>query len=178
MIAAAILAGALHAAEPRQPASTEDVMKLTSTAFGEGKAIPSQYTGTGVDASPPLRWESAPAGTKSFALICDDPDAPGSTWVHWVIYCLPPATAELRANVPVSEVLPDGAMQGLNDFGRIGYGGPLPPPGKPHRYFFKLYALDARPSLAPRAIKQELLQAMNGHVLAEAQLMGTFQRAR
>jgi hypothetical protein len=153
-------------------------MKLVSTAFENGRPIPVQYTGDGPDVSPHLQWSDAPAGTKSFALICDDPDAPAGTWVHWVIHGLPGSAKELPEKIPTAESLPDGLKQGINDFGRIGYGGPLPPPGKPHRYFFKLYALDAAPALKPRATKQELLRAMEGHTLAEAQVMGTYQRAR
>lgn len=151
-------------------------MELTSSAFAPGEPIPMQYTCDGEDLSPPLTWENAPAGTEGFALISDDPDAPGRTWVHWVLYAIPPSATGLEEGVPTSETLPDGAVQGTNDFNRIGYGGPCPPPGSPHRYFFKLYALDATLSLAPGATKQELLEAMEGHILAEAELMGTYQR--
>ena len=153
-------------------------MKLASNAFREGQAIPTKHTCDGADVSPPLTWTDAPAGTKSFALICDDPDAPVGTWVHWVIYGLPAAAKELSENVATSDTLPNGAKQGLNDFRRVGYGGPCPPPGGPHRYFFILYALDTEPSLKPRATKQELLRVMEGHILAESQLMGTYRRAR
>jgi len=153
-------------------------MRLTSTAFEDGKTIPVRFTGFGADESPTLQWSGAPAGTRSFALICDDPDAPMGTWVHWVIYGLPATANELPEKTPAAESLPGGARQGLNDFRRVGYGGPLPPPGKPHRYFFKLYALDAELPLKARATKPELLRAMEGHILAEAQVMGTYQRAR
>jgi Raf kinase inhibitor-like YbhB/YbcL family protein len=153
-------------------------MKLTSMAFAEGQLTPTKYTCDGADVSPPLQWSEVPLGTKNFALICDDPDAPVGTWVHWVIYGLPATTRELPEKVAPTESLPSGAKQGLNDFRRIGYGGPCPPPGKPHRYCFKLYALDAELVLKPRATKQELLRAMEGHILAEAQLMGIYQRAR
>lgn len=153
-------------------------MKLTSITFEEEKAIPTRYTGDGADISPPLQWSGAPDETKSFALICDDPDAPMGTWVHWVIHGLPAAAAGLPEGVVAVESLPDGGSQGLNDFHRIGYGGPLPPPGRPHRYFFKLYALDAGLPLKPRATKAELLRAMEGHILAQAQLMGIYQRRR
>jgi Raf kinase inhibitor-like YbhB/YbcL family protein len=151
-------------------------MQLTSTAFQEGQAIPKQYTGDGKNVSPPLRWTDPPAGTQAFALITDDPDAPRKVWVHWVLFNLPATTRELSEEVPPEETLPGGAAQGKNDFGRISYGGPAPPPGKPHRYFFKLYALDAPLSLRPGATKEELLAAMKGHTLAEAQLMGTYSR--
>ena len=153
-------------------------MKLTSTAFQDGKTIPVKYTGFDADVSPPLQWSGAPAATKGFALICDDPDAPMGTWVHWVIWALPAAATGLPEGVPARESLPDGSRQGTSDFHRIGYGGPLPPPGKPHRYYFRLYALDAEPAVRPGATKQELLRAIQGHTLAEAQIMGTFQRPR
>lgn len=151
-------------------------MQITSTAFAEGQPIPDQYSCAGPDVSPPLTWSNAPAGTKSFALITDDPDAPMGTWVHWVIYNLPPTTTALAENTPRSPELPNGAKQGVNDFGRTGYGGPCPPRGKPHHYHFKIYALDTPLDLKSGATKKELLKAMNGHVLAEGQLVGTFQR--
>ena len=153
-------------------------MKLTSTAFADGNPIPTRHTCDGADVSPPLQWSDAPAGAKSFALICDDPDAPVGDWVHWVIYGLPAATTALPEKIAPSETLPNGARQGVNDFRRVGYGGPCPPPGKPHRYFFKLYALDAELPRQSRASKADLLRAMQGHILAQAQLMGTYQRAR
>ena len=151
-------------------------LKITSTAFTEGEAIPAKYTCQGDDISPPLEWTGAPAGTKSFALICDDPDAPAGTWVHWVIFNLPADASGLPERIDKAETLPDGAAQGTNDFKRTGYGGPCPPPGKPHRYFFKLYALDTVLPLKPKATKEEVLQAMRGHILAEGQLLGTYQR--
>ena len=116
-------------------------IEVTSTAFQQGMTIPKQYTGDGADQSPPLRWSEPPSGTKSIALICDDPDAPRGTWVHWVLFNLPTQTRELEEGVPTTATLPSGAKQGKNDFGNIGYGGPAPPKGKAHRYFFKLYAL-------------------------------------
>src|SRR5215831_16591109 len=118
-------------------------MQLTSTAFTEDGNIPKQHTGDGKDISPELHWSGAPTGTKSFALICDDPDAPRGTWVHWVVFNLPPAKTVLPEGVPTTGKLASGAVQGKNDFGKLGYGGPSPPKGKPHRYFFKIYALDA-----------------------------------
>lgn len=151
-------------------------LTVTSTAFREGQPIPAKYTCQGADVSPPLAWEAPPEGTQSLALICDDPDAPVGTWVHWVLYALPPGTRQLPEHVPAHETLPDGARQGVNDFRRVGYGGPCPPPGRPHRYFFKVYALDRALELPPRATKAQLLQAMAGHILAEGQLMGTYQR--
>jgi Raf kinase inhibitor-like YbhB/YbcL family protein len=153
-------------------------MKVTSSAFQAGQAIPTKYTCEGEDISPPLQWSGVPAGAKSLALICDDPDAPVGRWVHWVLYDLPVMTTDLAEKVPASETLSFGAKQGTNDFKRIGYGGPCPPPGKPHRYYFRLYALDADLLLKPGASKQELLRAMDGHILAEAQLSGIYQRKR
>jgi Raf kinase inhibitor-like YbhB/YbcL family protein len=152
--------------------------QVTSSAFAEGQSIPKKHTCDDKDVSPPLKWSGAPVLTQSFALIADDPDAPVGTWVHWVLYDVPAATSELAEGVDRSQQLPSGARQGINDFHRVGYGGPCPPPGKPHRYFFKLYALDQVPGLKAGATKKELLKAMEGHVLAEAQLMGTYQRAR
>lgn len=151
-------------------------MKLTSTAFAEGKPIPRKHTCEGEDVSPPLSWSDAPAGAKSFALICDDPDAPVGTWVHWVAWNIPASVTALDENTPKQDAIPGGGQQGRNDFKRTGYGGPCPPPGKPHRYFFKLYALDAELDLAAGATKADLERAMQGHILAEAHLMGTYQR--
>jgi len=146
-------------------------VKLTSSAFAEGAPIPARHTCEGDDVSPPLTWTDVPAGTKSFALICDDPDAPGKTWVHWVVWDIPPSTTALPEGF-------DGAEQGLTDFRRTGYGGPCPPPGKPHRYFFKLYALKEPLAVAPRATKADVERAMQGKVLASAIRMGTFARDR
>jgi Raf kinase inhibitor-like YbhB/YbcL family protein len=151
-------------------------IEFTSTAFQQGAPIPKQYTGDGGDKSPPLRWSEPPGGTKSIALICDDPDAPRGTWVHWVLFNLPAQTRELEEGVPTTATLPSGAKQGKNDFGNLGYGGPAPPKGKPHRYFFKLYALEVAPDLASGVTRAELEHAIKGHILAQGQLMGTYQR--
>jgi hypothetical protein len=153
-----------------------DQMQLTSTAFTEGAAIPAKHTCDAKDVSPSLKWTGVPAGAKSLALIVDDPDAPGGTWVHWVLYDLPPSTSELAEDVPKSQYVAGGAKQGLNDFRHLGYGGPCPPHGKPHRYFFKLYALDAVLDLKPGLTKKDLESAMEKHILARAELMGTYQR--
>lgn len=150
-------------------------MDLTSSAFREGAPIPAVYTCEGKDVSPPLSWTALPEGAKGLALISDDPDAPMGTWVHWVAYNIPPRSAGLAEAVPAVKELPDGTRQGITDFGRIGYGGPCPPSGT-HRYFFTLYALDAALSLPPGATKAALEAAMEGHILARAQLMGTYQR--
>lgn len=151
-------------------------IQITSTAFAGGQPIPEKYTCAGPDVSPPLQWTNAPAGVKSFALIADDPDAPMGTWVHWVIYHVPPTTTALAENTPPAPELPDGSRQGINDFRQVGYGGPCPPPGKPHRYYFKLYALDRVLDLQPGATRKDIETAMRGHVLAEGHLIGTYQR--
>lgn len=150
-------------------------IKMTSSAFKEGDIIPRKYTCDGQDISPPLAWESVPDATKSLALISDDPDAPMGTWVHWVIFNLPPDAKELSENVPTQRELKNGAKQGTNDFRRIGYGGPCPPRGT-HRYYFKLYALDTMIDISPGATKSQLLKAMEGHILAQGQLMGKYSR--
>jgi Raf kinase inhibitor-like YbhB/YbcL family protein len=159
-----------------QPEEVAMKIELKSTAFAEGADIPPLYTDDGKDISPSLQWAEPPPQTKSFALICDDPDAPRGTWVHWVLFNLPADQRRLEEAMPAKETLTGGAKQGKNDFGKIGYGGPAPPAGKPHRYFFKLYVLDTMLDLAPGATKEQVLAAMKGHILAEGQLMGRFQR--
>lgn len=151
-------------------------MEITSSDFAADSAIPKQYTCQGLNGSPALSWKGAPNGTASFALVCDDPDAPMGTWVHWVVYNMPAQVAGLPGNVRHDEKLADGTCQGVNDFQTIGYGGPCPPPGKAHRYYFKLYALDAMLVLTGRITKDTLETAMQGHILAQAELMGTFKR--
>ncbi len=150
---------------------------IESLAFKNGEFIPSKYTCDGEDISPALKWSNIPDGTKSLALICDDPDAPIGDWVHWVLYNIPPETKELNENIPSDKILKDGSIHGLNDWKRYGYGGPCPPSGV-HRYFFKLYALDTKLNLAPGATKKQLLEAMKGHILAQGELMGKYQRKR
>jgi Raf kinase inhibitor-like YbhB/YbcL family protein len=156
--------------------SGKERMELSSSAFTEGGTIPAKYTCDDKNVSPPLKWSGIPADAKAFALIADDPDAPVGTWVHWVLYDLPATATELAEDIPKSQYVAAGARQGLNDFRHLGYGGPCPPPGKPHRYFFKLYALDAALDLKPGATKKDLERAMDKHVLAHAQLMGTYKR--
>lgn len=150
--------------------------ELTAGTFREGESIPKQHTCEGEDRSPPLRWDHPPAGTRCFALIADDPDAPGGTWVHWVLFNIPIDVRGLAEGLPLQDVLPNDARQGMNDFHRLGYGGPCPPPGKPHRYYFTLYALDRELPLKSNATKAQVVEAMKGHILAEAQLMGRFGR--
>ncbi len=150
-------------------------IKITSSAFAEGGLIPSKYTCDGSNISPPLQWDMVPEGTKSVALICDDPDAPIGTFVHWVLFGLPAEAGELEENIPPDKTLPNGAKQGTNGFGRIGYGGPCPPSGT-HRYFFKIYALKTELNLAAGATKSDLLNAMEGHILGQGQLIGKYKR--
>jgi hypothetical protein len=154
---------------------------LHSSEFDHGGAIPRRFTCEGDDVSPPLSWSDVPLGTRTLALIVDDPDAPDPahprlTWVHWVLYDIPPGAAVLPAGVKPS-ALPPGTREGVNDWGRTGYGGPCPPIGR-HRYYFKLYALDAPLGDLHRPTKAQLEQAMQGHVLAHTELMGTYQKQR
>lgn len=149
--------------------------ELTSPAFDEGGTIPSRFTCDGDDVSPALAWAAPPDGTEGFAVIMDDPDAPAGTWVHWVVYDLPPSLSSLEEDVPPRTILQGGGTHGENSWGRVGYGGPCPPDGT-HTYVFKLYALDARLGLDPGADKARLLDAMEGHVLAEARLTADYAR--
>jgi Raf kinase inhibitor-like YbhB/YbcL family protein len=195
-----LTAGCSSKVQPLNTDADKNILKLqvTSTAFAEGQTIPDKYTGQGDDVSPPLQWTPAPSDTKSLALICEDPDAPVGTFTHWVIYNVP--ATYLAENIPqnptpgnprvfgttlktsVSESIPkvptlaDGTEQGKNDFGNIGYNGPSPPPGKLHHYYFRLYALDTVLNLDPGASKSDLLAAMQGHVVGQGELMGTYQR--
>ena len=157
-------------------------LAVTSSAFQHGGSIPARYTCEGQDVSPPLTWSGAPANTKTFALIVDDPDAPDPArpqrvYVHWVVYCIPATATSLKENASKSG-MPKGAVQGKNDFHKLGFGGPCPPPGPAHRYFFKLYALAAPVELKPGASKGDIEQAISGRVLASAQLMGTYARSK
>ena len=171
----AFFATACSADEKEFPAAPMNI-QISSAAFADGQPIPEKYTADGSDVSPPLAWTNAPAGAKSFALIVDDPDAPAGTWVHWVIYNLPATATTLAESTPKSPQLPDGSSQGLNSFRKTGYNGPAPPAGKAHHYFFKIYALEVLLDLPPNSTKADLLKAMDGHVLAQGQLMGTYQR--
>ena len=150
-------------------------MILKSSAVNEGSIIGAKYTCDGADVSPPLSWSGCPEETESYALICDDPDAPAGTWVHWVFYDIPASVTDLPEHISTDKNPSTGGTQGVNDFRKIGYGGPCPPGGT-HRYYFKLYALDRESGLAPGATKQQLTAAMKGHILAEAQLMGRYRR--
>jgi Raf kinase inhibitor-like YbhB/YbcL family protein len=149
---------------------------LTTTSFVDGGGIPKRHACDGADISPALNWNDAPAGTQSFALIADDPDAPVGTWTHWTIWNIPSNATGLPEGVPKVGESGDGTRQGRNDFKRIGYGGPCPPPGKPHRYFFKLYALDVKLDLKVGVDRSELEHAMQWHTLSQTGLMGTYGR--
>ncbi len=146
-------------------------IQLNSTAFSEGGNIPVEHTCDGANVSPHLWWSGLPSGTRSMAIVVDDPDAPGRTFVHWVLYNIPSNLGEIAPGTP-----PAAAQQGRNDFGNTGYGGPCPPRGAPHRYFFKIYALDEMLELEPGLAKEELLDAMDGRILAQGQLMGRYER--
>lgn len=150
-------------------------MKLTSSAFVDNGLIPAKYTCDDADISPPLSWEEIPPNTQSLTLIFDDPDAPRMTFVHWVIYDIPPSVKQLPEKIVGGKTIPVGGIQGKNDFGKLGYGGPCPPSGT-HRYFFHLYALDKKLNLDPGVSKNQIVTAMAGHVLAKAELMGKYQR--
>ena len=151
-------------------------LTLKSAAFAAGETIPAKFTCDGTDVSPALQWNDPPAGTESLALIVDDPDAPRGTWVHWLLYDLPPTLRELPEEVPTQEEVPEKGRQGRNDFRKIGYGGPCPPPGSPHRYYFRLYALDAKLQLPAGVTRADLDRAMKGHILEQSELMGRYGR--
>jgi len=176
LFVAPVLAGGLFTPYSGREEGRSMSFQISTAAFPPGDAIPKKFTCDGRDVSPPLSWTHPPGGTLSLALIMDDPDAPVGTWVHWVLYDLPPDTRELAEGVAKQEPLPGGGRQGRNDFRKIGYGGPCPPPGKPHRYFFKLYALDAKLNLKGSPAKADLERAMQGHILAQAELMGRYGR--
>ena len=151
-------------------------LTLSSPSFHEGETIPKQLTCEGQDSSPQLAWADVPSGTESFVMIMDDPDAPVGTWDHWVLFDIPAATTGLVAGMAKQASLPDGTKSGLNSWKKHGYGGPCPPPGAPHRYFFKLYALDKKLDLPTASTKAQVEAAMKGHILAEAKLMGLYSR--
>ncbi len=161
--------------QPLAKAEGDSAMHLKSSAFNNGEMIPGKYTCDGTNVSPSLEWASVPADTQSFALVCDDPDAPMGTWVHWVYYDIPAGVKHLPENVAPSEHPPSGGTHGVNDFRKTGYGGPCPPGGT-HRYYFKIYALDVMLNLPSGATKKEILTAMRGHILGQAKLMGKYKR--
>lgn len=151
-------------------------MSISSPSFLDGEVIPNKHTCSGQDLSPNLEWSEPPAGTKSFALIMDDPDAPGGVFSHWVIFNIPPESRQLPEAVAGEAQLSDGSLQGKNDFRRTGYGGPCPPPGSPHHYQFTLYALDQSLNLKAGASREQVIEAIGGHILAQGQLVGIYQR--
>jgi Raf kinase inhibitor-like YbhB/YbcL family protein len=178
------IAVTVHATEKE---ATMAQFTLSSPSFRNNQPMPAKHSCEGQDASPALKWEGAPAGTKSFAVIADDPDAPGGSWVHWVIYNISGNVVELAENVSKGDTVAwvayeiatysAGAKQGMNDFGKVGYGGPCPPRGHGvHHYHFRLYALDTDLNLTPRVTRKQLESAMKGHILAQAELVGTYQR--
>ncbi len=154
---------------------TQEKLTLKSAAFEHQGAIPIKYTCDGEDISPPLEWNGAPSGTKSFALIVDDPDAPMGTFNHWILFNIPANVNQLSEGIPRQNTLADGSRQGKTSWHKVGYGGPCPPSGT-HRYFFTLYALDTLLNLPASASKEQVLQAMSGHILAKSELMGTYKR--
>jgi Raf kinase inhibitor-like YbhB/YbcL family protein len=174
-VCAALLCGC---ASPKKtvedPQGAGPKLKVTSSAFDEGQPIPKQYTGEGDDRSPPLKWEGVPDKTRSLAVLVEDPDAPNGTFTHWVLFNLPADTRELAENASAGK-LPKGAMQGTNDFDKTGYGGPKPPAGKAHRYYFKVFALNSKLDLDAKAKHAQVAEAMRGHVLADGALMGTYR---
>jgi hypothetical protein len=187
MVAAAVTALLLAGIAWAQPPAAADggmnmekmsykLLNVTSPAFNDGQRIPAKYTADGDDMSPPLKWADIPEGVSEYALIVDDPDAPGGTFTHWVIYGIPGSYDHLDDGVPQVEELDNGAMQGPNHMGKIGYNGPSPPRGKPHRYIFTLYAIDAKLDLPAGISKEELKKAMQGHIMSEGKLTGTYGR--
>ena len=178
-LAAEVLGGCSAQPEAKVPPQSEakaSSLKLAAAAFKSGGSIPRKFSCEGADISPELTWTGPAAGTQSFALIVDDPDAPAGTWVHWVVYDLPATARHLPEGVPQGDDVAGGGRQGLDDFGKSGYGGPCPPSGKPHRYFFKLYALDKTLGLDAGASKSAVEQAMQGHILTQAELVGRYGR--
>jgi Raf kinase inhibitor-like YbhB/YbcL family protein len=176
--AAAVWAGVMLAGlafSPLSSGGSDMTITITSSAFAEGGMIPRKHTCDAEDISPDLKWSGVPKEARSLALVCDDPDAPVGTWVHWVLFNVPPDITGLAVGIAPDATLKIGARHGKNDFGRLGYGGPCPPGGT-HRYFFKLYALDTLLNLDSGSTKAQLLAAMKGHILAEGQLMGKYKR--
>jgi len=171
-----ILAMLMFAVPERVPGQQASKIVLKTTSFEPGGFIPKRFTCEAADVSPALAWGDPPAGTQSFAIIEDDPDAPSGTFVHWLVYDLPAAYRRLPEALSGNDQMAGGGRQGTNDFSRTGYSGPCPPRGKPHRYFIRFYALDTKTNLRPAASRAELDAAMQGHILAQAELMGLFKR--
>jgi len=176
MVVGSACAGDTIPALPGGGTEMPNQLGISSRAFKEGETIPVLYTCDGENISPPLTWEKPPEGTQSLVLIVDDPDAPAGIWVHWVLYDIPASLNSLPEGIPSEKVVPDIGTQGINDSRKIGYGGPCPPGGNPHRYFFKLYALDSTLNLEPGASKAAVETAMQGSILVEGQLIGLYGR--
>lgn len=151
-------------------------LRLTSTSFQDGAKISKRYSGDGDDVSPALKWSAGPAKTKSYAVSCEDPDAPGGVWWHWIVFNIKPTTTEFGENVPKTAKLAQGVAQGRNDFGKSGYNGPAPPPGKLHHYVFTVFALDSELALQANCSKSEFKNALKGHILDQGQLTGVYER--
>ncbi len=156
--------------------AADEKLSVTSTTVQDGKAVPVEHTGDGKDESPAISWSKASAQVKAYALTCEDPDAPGGTWFHWIVFNMPAATTSLKAGVDKVAKLPDGSSQGTNDFGKLGYNGPAPPKGSEHHYHYKVFGLDGKLKLKPGCDKKEFYDAIKGHVLAQGQLTGLYKR--
>lgn len=176
LLAAVALVSAVNLGLTSRVSAEEPAMTLRSSAFKPGQPIPAKYTCAGPNLSPPLSWDAPPAGAQSLVLVCDDPDAPGGTWTHWVIFNMPVGAGKLVEGLPPQTLLPDGSRQGVNDFHSVGYGGPCPPPGGVHHYHFTLYALSTTLDLPPRANKTHVVRGMTGHLLGQTELVGTYRR--
>jgi len=163
-------------AEPTETPLQVKSIELKSAAFQQGQSIPIDLTCTGQDSSPELSWSAPPLETHTLALVMDDPDAPGGTWQHWLVYNIPGNSRSLSGTQPAKERLENTALQGTNDFEKLGYNGPCPPPGNNHRYYIRLYALNKQLELKAGASRNDLDQAMQGHIIAQGELMGTFKR--
>lgn len=170
-----IILNGCGSSRPPQGASATG-LEVESSAFRAGEAIPTRYTCDGEDLSPALSWSEPPAGSQSLVVICDDPDAPVGTWVHWVLFNIPPTTRSLPEGVPADPAVAGVGTHGSNSWHRLGYGGPCPPAKSTHRYYFKVYALDTHLALKAGADRQAVEKAMKGHILAEGQLMGRYSR--
>lgn len=173
-VAAAFLCACLWSCAKKADAANS--ITLSSPAFEDGKIIPTECTCDGKDVSPPLNLSAVPAGTKTFALICEDPDAPGGTWTHWMYYGIPASTTQFPQGVSPVENPPTGGHQSLNSFKRIGYGGPCPPPGQTHHYVFRIYALDADIPVQPATSLKDFTQLVKGHVVGQGELTGLYKR--
>lgn len=173
ILASILLAGSVRAADPAAPKKKRTTLQLESLSFKDNGTIPARFTCAGENVSPEMEWKNGPAKTKSYALICEDPDAPLQEWVHWVVFNIPKNVFALTEALPRDERFPNGISQGVNDFKNIGYGGPCPPAGA-HRYYFKLYALDKVLDLNAGSLRSQVEKAMKGHILAWTQIMGLY----